>query len=100
MLNRNEIGEIYSGRRRFLTGIAAVAFSRLAVPSVGNFLSGFLQAPVEAKRGLIDVHHHFVPPFYFAENRDRIAAVGGGRINPTYLNWTPEQSLTAMDELG
>jgi hypothetical protein len=43
MLNRNEIGEICSGRRRFLAGIAAAAFSRLAVPGVGNFLSGIAQ---------------------------------------------------------
>lgn len=100
MLERNEIEAICSGRRQFLAGIAATAFSGLALPQVGNFLSGIAQASVEAKRGLIDVHHHFVPPFYLDENRDRIAALGGGRINPAYFNWTPEQSLTAMDVHG
>ncbi len=45
-------------------------------------------------------NHHTVPPFYLAENRDRIVAAGGGRINPTYLSWTPEQSLAAMDKDG
>jgi predicted TIM-barrel fold metal-dependent hydrolase len=58
------------------------------------------QALPAPKNGLIDVHHHFVRPFYFAENRDRIAAVGGGRIIPAYFSWTPEQSLRAMDEHG
>lgn len=99
MFERNEI-EAICGRRRFLSGIAAATFSGLAVPGVGNVLSGFLRAPVEAKRGLIDVHHHFVPPFYLAENRDRIIAGGGGRINPAYFSWTPEQALAAMDKQG
>lgn len=35
-----------------------------------------------------------------AENRDRIVAAGGGRINPAYLTWTPEQALAAMDKNG
>jgi len=51
-----------------------------------------------AKPSLIDVHHHIVTPFYLAENRDRIVAAGGGRMNPAYLSWTPEQALAAMDK--
>ena len=58
------------------------------------------QTPVMAKRRTIDVHHHIVPPFYLAENRDRIVAASGGRINPAYFSWTPEQSLAAMDKHG
>jgi predicted TIM-barrel fold metal-dependent hydrolase len=57
-------------------------------------------AASSAKRNLIDVHHHIVPPFYLAENRDRIVAAGGGRINPAYSTWTPEQSLATMDKHG
>jgi len=57
-------------------------------------------AASNTKRSLIDVHHHIVPPFFLAENRDRIIAAGGGRINPAYSNWTPEQSLAAMDKQG
>jgi hypothetical protein len=49
---------------------------------------------------MIDVHHHIVPPFYLAENRDRIVAAGGGRMNPAYLSGTPEQALAAMDKNG
>ncbi len=66
----------------------------------GSIISLFAQSPVATKHSLIDVHHHIVPPFYLAENRDRIVAAGGGRINPAYLSWTPEQSLGAMDKHG
>jgi 6-methylsalicylate decarboxylase len=46
---------------------------------------------------LIDVHHHAIPPFYLAENRDRIAGSRGGEITRAWLDWTPERSLEAMD---
>ncbi|MBI2318770.1 MAG: amidohydrolase [Betaproteobacteria bacterium] len=49
---------------------------------------------------LIDVHHHIIPPFYLAENRDRIAGSRGGQITPAWLEWTPEAALAAMDEHG
>ncbi len=91
---------IGGGRRRFISGIAAVGFSPLACFSAGRFLSVFAQTPVRAKSSLIDVHHHFVPPFYLSENRDRIAASGGGRINPAWLSWAPEQAIAAMDKQG
>ena len=62
-------------------------------------MSVFAQTPVVAKTNLIDVHHHFVPPFYLSENRDRIATSGGGQ-NPAWLSWTPEQAIAAMDKQG
>jgi predicted TIM-barrel fold metal-dependent hydrolase len=49
---------------------------------------------------LIDVHHHIVPPFYLAENRERIASARGGEITPAWLEWTPERALAAMDQHG
>jgi predicted TIM-barrel fold metal-dependent hydrolase len=49
---------------------------------------------------LIDVHHHIVPPFYLAENRERIAGSRGGQISPAWLEWTPERTLSAMDQHG
>ena len=91
---------ISGDRRRFISGIAAAGFGALACSSAGRFISVFAQTPVVAKRSLIDVHHHIVPPFYLSENRDRIAAAGGGRMNPAYLTWTPEHSLAAMDKYG
>src|SRR5260370_6514615 len=72
----------------------------LIVGNGGSIISLFAQSPVATKHSLIDVHHHIVPPFYWSENRDRSVAAGGGRINPAYLSWTPEQSLAAMDKHG
>jgi predicted TIM-barrel fold metal-dependent hydrolase len=87
-------------RRSFISGIAAAGLGALSCSSVGRFVSAFAQTPVVAKTSLIDVHHHFVPPFYLSENRDRIVAVGGGRMNPAFLSWTPELMIAAMDKSG
>jgi predicted TIM-barrel fold metal-dependent hydrolase len=87
-------------RRNFISGIAAAGLSGLARSIAGHLTSVFARTPLVAKEGLIDVHHHIVPSFYLAENRDRILAAGGGRINPAYFSWTPEQSLAAMDKHG
>ncbi len=53
-----------------------------------------------ARSGLIDVHHHFIPPFWLAENRDRIAAAFGGTLRPVWFTWTPERAIEAMDRNG
>jgi 6-methylsalicylate decarboxylase len=91
---------IRGDRRSFISGIATAGLGAVACSSVGRFMPAFAQTPDIGKPGLIDVHHHIVPPFYLAENRDRIVAGGGGRINPAYFSWTPEQSLAAMDKHG
>jgi predicted TIM-barrel fold metal-dependent hydrolase len=49
---------------------------------------------------LVDVHHHHIPPFYLAENRERIVASFGGKITPEWNNWTPEHAIKAMDGSG
>jgi 6-methylsalicylate decarboxylase len=47
----------------------------------------------------IDVHHHFLPPRYMAEERERISFAH--RIPASQLlSWTPEQSLQVMDRNG
>ncbi len=57
--------------------------------------------PVRAEtRRLIDVHSHIIPPFYLEQNRDRIAASRGGEITRAWLEWSPQQSLDAMDGHG
>ena len=76
------------------------AFGALAFSRAGRLASVFAQAPSTTKRRLADVHHHFVPPFYLAENRERIAAAAGGRMHPAYLSWTSEQMIAAMDKHG
>ena len=63
-------------------------------------MSAFAQTPVVAKRSLIDVHQHYIPPFYLSENRDRIAGSRGGQLSPAWLNRTPEQAIAAMDKQG
>lgn len=86
-------------RRDFIT-TAAGAAGLEAFSFAANSLSVFAQTTPTSKSGLIDFHHHIVPPFFLAENRDRIVAAGGGRINPAYLTWAPEQALAAMDKNG
>ena len=83
-------------RREFLATLAALGLT--AITPVRELI-GQTVASVTA-RGLIDVHHHFVPRFYFLDNRERIAAAAGGRMHPAYASWSCEQTIAAMDELG
>lgn len=85
-------------RRKVIRGIGAAALGVWASSSAGALTSAFAQTSASAKRRLIDVHHHFVPPFYLSENRDRIAAGGGGAMHPAYSSWTPAQAIEAMDK--
>ena len=49
----------------------------------------------------IDVHHHFLPQRYMAEEQERIAGYKhGGMTAQRLLSWTPQQSLDVMDENG
>ena len=81
------------GRRKFLAGITATGVAALtSAPSIRP-------ARADARR-LIDVHSHIIPPFYLTENRDRIAGSRGGEISRAWLDWSPQQSLAAMDEHG
>ena len=91
---------ISGGRRGFLSAIASAGLGALTYSSLDGPLSIFEPATLLAKGNLIDVHHHFVPPFYFSENRDRIAAAGAGRMHPAYASWTSKQALAAMDKEG
>lgn len=89
-----------SGRRSFISGIAAAGLGALDCSSVGRLASVFARTPIVEKSYLIDVHHHFVPSFYLAENRDRIATASGGQIHPAWLSWTPEGAIASMDKHG
>jgi predicted TIM-barrel fold metal-dependent hydrolase len=80
--------------------MAAAGCGALAYSSAGRVMSVFAQTPAVAKTSLIDVHHHFVPPFYLSENREQIAGSRGGQISPAWLSWTPEHAIAAMDEHG
>jgi predicted TIM-barrel fold metal-dependent hydrolase len=80
-------------RRKFLAGLAATGVAA-AISA-----SSISPARAEARR-LIDVHSHIAPPFYVAENRDRIAGSPGGQVTRAWLEWSPQRSLAAMDEHG
>ncbi|NPT61386.1 amidohydrolase family protein [Paraburkholderia sp. 5N] len=86
-------------RRGFLTGVAEVALSAAAI-GTGCLSRAFAQAPAIVKSGLVDVHHHHIPPFYLAENRERITASFGGKLTPAWNTWAPEHAITAMDGSG
>ena len=87
-------------RRSFIRGIAAAGIGSLVYSGAGSLVSAFARTATVPTRGLIDVHHHFVPPFYFSENRDRIAAAANGWMHPAYASWTSEQAIAAMDKHG
>src|SRR5690242_11352439 len=88
------------GRREFLSGVAALGLGAVAASSLGRVSAALAQAPAPALSGLIDVHHHHIPPFYLAENRERIAGSRGGQISPAWLSWSPERAIEAMDGAG
>ena len=88
------------GRRGFVTGMAMLGLGAVTATGVGRINAAFAQAPLVLKPAMIDVHHHFIPPFYLAENRERIAGSRGGQISPAWLSWTPEKAIEAMDKSG
>jgi hypothetical protein len=74
-----------------LSGFAAMGVSAAAA-IIGRSSPALANAPTVDKSWLIDVHHHFAPPSYVAENR--------ARVSPAALDWTPQKALDAMDAQG
>ena len=50
-----------------------------------------------AALGRIDLHHHFLPQAYMAEEQRRTNVTHG---NTNMLGWTPEKSIEEMDKVG
>lgn len=92
------VGPGPTGRRRFLRGAAALGLEAAAAAALGRAAPALAEAG--AKPGLVDVHHHHVPPFYVAENRERIRAAFGGMMRSPWTSWTAEAALEAMDRNG
>ena len=82
-------------RRNLLSGMMAAG--ALASAELMN-VAALAQPAVVPRSGLIDVHHHILPPFYLAENREHLAPAG--QINPAWATWEPQKALDAMDEHG
>jgi predicted TIM-barrel fold metal-dependent hydrolase len=57
--------------------------------------AGLQGAPASEAAGLIDVHHHAIPPHYRAALGDEVAIP-----NVDYPSWSPEASLEVMDRHG
>jgi predicted TIM-barrel fold metal-dependent hydrolase len=72
--------------------------ARLAAASVYARFAPALAA--SSTSGLIDVHHHFIPPFWFEEVKEHISRQGGGRIVPNWFGWSEQRALERMDETG
>jgi predicted TIM-barrel fold metal-dependent hydrolase len=82
--------EVLTSRREFLGAAAANVV----------LASGTLRALAAGHDGIVDVHHHMVPPFWFDEVKDIIAAQGGGRIIPNWFGWSPQKAIAEMDKHG
>src|ERR1700748_751942 len=55
------------------------------------------RASPKPKLGRIDLHHHFLPQAYMAEEQKRTSVTHG---NTNMLSWTAEKSLEEMDKAG
>jgi hypothetical protein len=77
-------------RRSALSGTGAAAV--VATASIVGRALPALGETLASDTSLIDVHHHFAPPAYVAENRNR--------VSPAALDWTPQKALDAMDAEG
>jgi 6-methylsalicylate decarboxylase len=86
-------------RRSVISGIAAIGLGASA-SVITRATPALAERRPGAKPQLIDVHNHIVPPFYLAENRERIAGSRGGQISAAWLDWEPQKALEAMDEHG
>jgi hypothetical protein len=77
-------------RRSALSGTGAAAV--VATASIVGRALPALGETLASDTSLIDVHHHFAPPAYVAENRNR--------VSPAALDWTPQKALDEMDAEG
>ena len=78
-------------RRSLLSGLGVAALGATA-SVVERSLPALAETASNENASLIDVHHHFAPPAYVAENRNR--------VSPAALDWTPQKALDAMDSEG
>jgi predicted TIM-barrel fold metal-dependent hydrolase len=88
----------HHSRRSFLARLAACGIGSIA----GR---GGLRAQAPPKSGLIDVHHHILPPALLTGMREYLASAwrisGRQQIPPAILrDWSPGRSVEEMDKNG
>ena len=85
-----------TARRQFLVSAASLGAGAI-LPSA----AALAQTPAgTGGPGLIDVHHHILPPAYLAEARAQVLAQVQNILPPAVATWTPQKSLDEMDRLG
>jgi predicted TIM-barrel fold metal-dependent hydrolase len=87
-------------RRTFIVGMIVTGVGAITGSRNGSSRRLFAQTSGPSHSGLIDVHHHFVPPFYLSENLERITAASGGQTHPAWATWTPSRAVESMDQHG
>jgi predicted TIM-barrel fold metal-dependent hydrolase len=90
-----------ASRRGFLTTVAALGCGAAvsASPLLAQMGSPSSTAAAGVKPHRIDVHHHFLPPRYMAEEHERLK-FGHNLPANRLLSWTPAQALEEMDKYG
>src|SRR5258708_8061522 len=82
-------------RRDVLGGLVALSAGAL-VPGTTALAPSAAGTPASAFR--VDMHHHFMPPKYIAEEHERNSSYSHN-MPPSQLSaWSPQQALEAMDQ--
>jgi predicted TIM-barrel fold metal-dependent hydrolase len=90
-----------ASRREFLGALVALGWGTAlsASPLLAQTASPSSAVAAGAKPHRIDMHHHFLPPRYIAEEHERLKFDHNVPVNQL-LSWTPAQALEVMDRNG
>ena len=77
-----------ASRRDFVASLAAIGAASFVPGAIGR-------ADAATKIRRVDMHHHFLPQHYMAEEHERMHAEHG---NSAMLSWTAAQAVDAMDK--
>ena len=86
-----------ASRRAFVAGAIACAAAPSRVFAQAKAPAAAVGKP---KPRRIDLHHHFLPPKYMAEEHERLNMTHGNLSSNALLSWSPQQTLEVMDEAG